>query len=56
MPPGDADGAERNGYRRDPEKGWCEYYRDLMTGRVVVHGENVGIPAEAWRSGAVWMR
>ena len=53
MPPGDADGAERNGYRRDQDDGWCAYYRDLMTGRVVVDGRRVGIPADAWRSGAV---
>ena len=53
MPPGDAAGAERNGYRRDPEDGWCRYYRDLVTGRVVVDGRQVGIPQTAWRSGTV---
>lgn len=53
MPPGDADGAERNGYRRDPDDGWCAYYRDLMSGRVVVDGQRVGIPPAAWRTGAV---
>ena len=53
MPPGDADGADRNGYRRDPDHGWCGYYRDLMTGRVLVDGRRLGIPPEAWRTGAV---
>lgn len=53
MPPGDADGAERAGYVRSPVDGWCAYYRDLMTGRVMVDGEPRGIPPEAWRTGAV---
>lgn len=53
MPPGDADGAERAGYRRDPAEGWCAYYRHLMTGRVALDGGLAGIPPEAWRTGAV---
>jgi hypothetical protein len=53
MPPGDADGAERNGYRRDPADGWCAYYRDLTRGLVLVGGRPHGIPADAWRGGAV---
>ena len=52
MPPGDADGGERGGYRREPGLGWSGYYRDLMTGRVLVGGRRLGITAEAWRSGS----
>ena len=51
MPPGDADGGERCGYRREPGHGWSRYYRDLMTGRVMAGGRAHGITAEAWRSG-----
>jgi hypothetical protein len=52
MPPGDADGGERCGYRREPEHGWSRYYGDLMTGSVQVGGRGLGITAEAWRSGS----
>lgn len=51
MPPGDADGAERHGYRWSAEAGWSGYYRDLMTARVEVSGRRLGITAEAWRGG-----
>jgi hypothetical protein len=50
MPDRDADGAEIHGYTRDAERGWSEYYRDLMTGRVSVADARLGIPAEAWRA------
>jgi len=53
MPPGDADGGGRCGYRCSPETGWCDYYADLMTGRVPSGGQLTGIPAEAWRSGSI---
>jgi hypothetical protein len=56
MPPGDADGAERHGYRRPAEAGWSPYYRDLMTGRVTVAGRQMGITADAWRSGSPALR
>ncbi|MBV8814527.1 MAG: hypothetical protein JO271_08555 [Verrucomicrobia bacterium] len=49
MPSGDADGGERHGYKRSPENGWTEYYRDLMSGNVVESGCRVGIPLDAWR-------
>jgi hypothetical protein len=48
MPPGDADGGGRHGYRQSPVDGWCAYYRDLMTGRVEVAGRRLGIPPAAW--------
>lgn len=53
MPPGDADGGGRAGYRQTPDEGWTAYYRDLMTGRVRAGGRAFGIPAEAWRSGSI---
>ena len=53
MPPGDADGGERSGYRHSPATGWCAYYGDLMTGRVSIGGRRLGIPPGAWRSGPV---
>jgi len=52
MPPGDADGGDRLGYRRETALGWSRYYRDLMTGRVLVRGRQTGITAQAWRSGS----
>ena len=52
MPPGDADGGERAGYRREPDLGWSRFYGDLMTGRVGAPGSQVGITPEAWRSGS----
>jgi len=48
MPAGDADGADRHGYVRSPEKGWTGYYRDLMNGRVIEAGKARGIPTHAW--------
>lgn len=53
MPPGDADGGGRAGYRQSATDGWCSYYRDLMTGRVSVGGRMLGIPAQAWRTGSI---
>ena len=50
MPKRDADGAEIHGYRRDPEQGWTHYYRDLMTGQVLVAQERLGIRKEAWQA------
>lgn len=52
MPSGDADGAERHGYRWTPEAGWSAYYRDLMTGRIAVGDRLLGVTAEAWRTGS----
>ena len=52
MPPGDADGGDRLGYRRETALGWSRHYRDLMTGRVLVRGRQTGITAQAWRSGS----
>jgi hypothetical protein len=51
MPAGDADGAERHGYRHSATAGWCDYYADLMTGRVEVGGRRLGITPAAWRTG-----
>ncbi len=48
MPDGDADGAERHGYVRSAESGWCDYYRDLMSGSVRESGASTGIPLQAW--------
>lgn len=48
MPERDADGAELHGYTRSPTHGWCDYYRDLMSGDVRENGKRVGIPADAW--------
>jgi hypothetical protein len=53
MPPGDADGGERNGYRQSAATGWSEYYRDLMRGRVLVEGRASGITPAAWRTGSI---
>jgi hypothetical protein len=52
MPRGDADGAERSGYHREADRGWSRYYKDLMTGSVLVGGRRLGITSEAWRSGS----
>lgn len=51
MPSGDADGGSRHGYIQSATTGWTQYYRDLMTGRVLEDGAHLGITAEAWRSG-----
>lgn len=51
MPSGDADGGSRHGYIQSATTGWTEYYRDLMTGRVLEDGVHLGITAEAWRNG-----
>jgi hypothetical protein len=56
MPARDADGAEVHGYARSEAEGWTEYYRDLMSGKVLEDGRRVGIPLAAWgrdRRGAV---
>ncbi len=53
LPPGDADGGGRNGYRAVPGQGWTDYYADLMQGQVQVGRRRVGIPAAAWRTGPI---
>lgn len=53
MPECDADGAELHGYVRSPEHGWCDYYRDLMTGNVREGLKICGIPRAAWRDSKV---
>jgi hypothetical protein len=53
MPDGDSDGGERSGYRQSRDTGWCDFYGDLMTGRVEVAGGRAGITAEAWRTGSI---
>lgn len=47
LPVPDADGGGTHGYQRHPKHGWCDYYRDLMTGRV--HGQ--GITRRDWAIG-----
>jgi hypothetical protein len=49
MPARDADGAELHGYARSVHAGWTDYYRDLMTAKVLENGARVGIPMTAWR-------
>ena len=56
MPERDADGAELYGYQRSPTAGWTDYYRDLMSGRVVEKGRRLGIPLEAWAKSSVVSR
>ena len=51
MPTPDVDGAEIHGYVRSQKGGWTDYYRDLMTGKVLENGKLVGIPRDAWRTG-----
>lgn len=48
MPEGDADGGGRHGYTQSSVTGWTDYYRDLMSGNVLVHGEGRGVPLSAW--------
>jgi hypothetical protein len=48
MPDGDADGGGRHGYTQSPVSGWTDYYRDLMTGKVLEAGQSTGIPLIAW--------
>ena len=48
MPERDADGGELHGYVRSPTAGWTDYYRDLMSGKVLEEGKRLGIPADAW--------
>jgi hypothetical protein len=48
MPDGDADGGGRHGYNQSPAYGWTDYYRDLMTGKVLENGVATGIPLDAW--------
>jgi hypothetical protein len=48
MPDGDADGGGRHGYTQSPVSGWTDYYRDLMTGKVLEDGVAMGIPHDAW--------
>jgi hypothetical protein len=50
MPDGDADGGGRHGYIQSRVTGWTDYYRDLMTGKIVEAGKPTGIPLEAWGS------
>jgi hypothetical protein len=49
MPDGDADGGARHGYTQSPASGWTDYYRDLMTGKVLCQGRQTGIPLDAWQ-------
>ncbi|MDQ6861305.1 MAG: hypothetical protein M3032_09135 [Verrucomicrobiota bacterium] len=48
MPEGDADGGGRHGYVQSETSGWCDYYRDLMNGRVAERNELKGIASSAW--------
>ena len=48
MPERDADGGELHGYVRSPTAGWTDYYRDLMSGKVLEGGKRLGIPGDAW--------
>ncbi|MBV8376714.1 MAG: hypothetical protein JO279_06885 [Verrucomicrobia bacterium] len=48
MPEGDADGGARHGYTQSRVTGWTDYYRDLMTGKVLEAGTLKGIPLDAW--------
>lgn len=48
MPDGDADGGARHGYIQSPVSGWTDYYRDLMTGKVLEAGRPTGIPLNVW--------
>jgi hypothetical protein len=48
MPDGDADGGGRHGYAQSPVSGWTDFYRDLMTGKVLEAGVATGIPLDAW--------
>jgi hypothetical protein len=48
MPDGDADGGARHGYTQSRVSGWTDYYRDLMTGKVLDAGVPTGIPLDAW--------
>jgi hypothetical protein len=48
MPDGDADGGGRHGYAQSPVSGWTDFYRDLMTGKVLEDGVATGIPLDAW--------
>jgi hypothetical protein len=47
LPVPDADGGGAHGYKRHPKRGWCDYYRDLMTGRV----KGKGITRRDWALG-----
>ncbi len=53
MPHHNADGGGSHGYVQSPVTGWCHYYRDLMTGRVLENGRFTGITPEAWLSGTI---
>ncbi|MBF0410524.1 MAG: hypothetical protein HQM10_24475 [Candidatus Riflebacteria bacterium] len=53
MPKKDADGGEDHGYSNSSDKGWKEFYCDLMTGHISEEGSNTGITPEAWRSGTI---
>lgn len=50
MPDRDADGAEIHGYTRSPDRGWTEYYQDLLSGAVLENGQSTGIPTAALAS------
>ncbi|MGI5939971.1 MAG: S-layer homology domain-containing protein [Thermoleophilia bacterium] len=55
MPARDADGGELHGYVEDQGglPGWGAFYADLMQGRVLEDGRELGITREAWLSGAI---
>jgi hypothetical protein len=53
MPENNADGGSGHGYEWSETDGWSNYYRDLMTGRVLENGTYKGITPEAWRSGSI---
>jgi hypothetical protein len=53
MPTGNADGASSHGYIWSSTTGWGNYYRDLMTGRVLENSAYTGISADAWQSGTI---
>ena len=55
MPTNDADGGELHGYVEDQGElpGWGAFYADLMQGRVLEGGRELGITREAWLSGSI---
>jgi hypothetical protein len=53
MPHGDADGGARHGYNQSSVSGWIDYYRDLMSGKVLENSKRTGIPLDAWQSAPI---
>lgn len=55
QPVGNADGGGSHGYLPDPQTGWSDYYRDLMTGQVwePTLDQYTGITPEAWQSRSI---